>query len=166
MNSWSPATRRAFRELAADVVELDGEQDEAPSLEEMARRARDLLARTEERTRTKKVVTAAPLVEEEPRREKVSRIRTAVFARAAGRCEFCHAGEPREWHHIIGGPMRRTLEAVDTTAAICIDCHRGWNASKLDVLRLAKVWALRLGFRVALRAIEKRTAKVEEAQRV
>jgi hypothetical protein len=102
---------------------------------------------------------------------KVARIRTAVFERAAGVCEFCATvplmptpGRPEEWHHCIGGPLRRELEAVENTAAICVPCHRGWDKSDLDVLERAKVWALRHGFREALRAIEKRIEHVERVR--
>jgi hypothetical protein len=119
------------------------------------------------------VAPASPA--DEPRAAKVSRIRGAVFARAAGVCEFCRArreahpgyrvDRPVEWHHIIGGGLRQVLESVETTAAICIGCHKGWGKSDLDVLAAAKAWALRLGFPVALAAIEKRIAKVEEARR-
>jgi hypothetical protein len=111
----------------------------------------------------------------EPRAVKVSRIRDAVFARAAGVCEFCAArrernplhrvSAPAEWHHVIGGGLRQAMESVETTAAICTGCHKGWGKPDLEVLAAAKAWALRLGFRVALAAIEKRIAKVEEARR-
>jgi hypothetical protein len=119
-------------------------------------------------TRTPRVPEPPP---EEPRAVKVERIRGPVFERAAGVCEFCstvplmpNRGRPEEWHHIIGGPLRRQMEAVDTTAAICIPCHRGWDKSDLSVLERAKVWALRHGFRVALRAIEKRIDHVERVR--
>jgi hypothetical protein len=110
----------------------------------------------------------------EPRAVKVARIRSAVFARAGAACEFCAAAQlanptrgcfgAEDWHHIIGAGLRRSHESVETTCAICRPCHRGWEAGDLDVLHAAKCWALRHGFREALRAIEKRIGKVEEAR--
>jgi hypothetical protein len=101
----------------------------------------------------------------EPRREKVARIRGEVFARAAGCCEWGNHGPPVEWHHIIGGGLRRVMESPETTAAICVPCHRGWEKGDELVLALAEAWAIRGGFRAALDAIRKRTAKIEEARR-
>jgi hypothetical protein len=101
------------------------------------------------------------------RNARAAEIRATVMERAGDACEWCHrSGFVLEWAHIFGGGERRHREAVENTAGICADCHhRGWERGNLDVLRAAKEWAIRHGFRVALAAIEKRTAKVEEARR-
>jgi hypothetical protein len=102
----------------------------------------------------------------EPRREKVARIRGEVFARAAGCCEWGNHGPPVELHHLLSGPLRRTGEKVETTAALCTPCHRAYHAGDLGVLSLAKEWAIRGGFREALRAIDKRIDKIEAVRGV
>ena len=61
--------------------------------------------------------------------------------------------------------MRRPKEREDTCAAICGWCHRFWDNGDLATFRAAKEWAIRLGFREALREIEHRIALAEEARR-
>jgi hypothetical protein len=101
----------------------------------------------------------------EERNARATEIRAAVFARAAGFCEW-HGPEskcppPEEWHHVIGGGLRRPMEREDTTTAICRVCHRLWENHDMDTMRAAKEWAIRLGFKDALREIERRIAKVK-----
>jgi hypothetical protein len=104
------------------------------------------------------------------RRERAKEIRAAVFARAAGRCEWSYLAAPAaqpmptEWHHVIGGGLRRHRESVETTCAICTTCHRGWERGNDIVLDWALGWAKRNGFTEAQAAIEKRIAKVSEAR--
>jgi hypothetical protein len=121
--------------------------------------------RASKRRRGEREPRAVARPAEEPRREKVARIRGEVFARAAGCCEWGNHGPPAEWHHIIGGGLRRVMESPETTAAICIPCHRGWEKGDPEVLAAAALWAMVWGFDAALAAINKRTAKVEEARR-
>lgn len=103
----------------------------------------------------------------EARSERAAEIRAAVMARAEGRCEWCRAwgtGLVLEWHHIIGGGLRRKRESVETTAAICHQCHREWERSVWTTLHDALAWSLRLGLQGAQAAIKKRISKVEEAR--
>jgi hypothetical protein len=108
----------------------------------------------------------------EERRAKVAAVREAVFCRAIDRrrtglgtaaCEFCEFQSATELHHLISGGARRLDERPETCAAVCTTCHREYHHCRLATLRAAKVWALMHGYRDALRAIEKRIAKVHEA---
>lgn len=174
-------TEREIDRVLLDVILLDGEQDEAPDLSDMARRSKAILAKRDEerrrRRRTGKVVAVpgkSRAQRKVERNDRARRIRAAVFARAGGRCEFCAARHeahpdhriqrPEELHHIIGGGLRRKMESTETTAAICIDCHRGWGRSDPEVLAAAKAWALRGGRRLALREIDHRIWKANEAR--
>ena len=106
-------------------------------------------------------------VRREERKERAPEIRAAVMARADGKCEWCgREGFVLEWAHVIdGNGFKRQHEDVTTTAAACADCHhRGWHGSgprRMQTLRDAKAWALRLGFREALAEIERKIAKAE-----
>lgn len=169
-------TDRAIQQLCRDVIVLDSDEDDAPCLSDMARRAQGILAAVApKRSRAMprhpavgagKVRKAA---KKEERRAKVAAIREAVFARAGANCEFCRMPVgvlPLEWHHIIGGGLRRHRESVETTVAICRPCHDDWERGSLLVLAEAVEWAARHKFGGALAAINRRVAKVEEARRI
>lgn len=105
--------------------------------------------------------------------ERDTTIRARVFLRAGakeadgsdGRCEWDARGfMVLQWHHLFGGGARTAMEREDTTAAICHDCHRGWERNDSTVLRNAKEWAIRHGFKDALARIEKKIAKATEAR--
>jgi hypothetical protein len=147
---------------ALDLADVDADDDAAweASVGELER-ASDFLQAVTGRGGARPEKVAA----RETRMQKVTRIRGAVFERAAGVCEFCRRRQPREWFHVIGGPLRRKLESEGTTAAACWECHRAWERNDRDVMRAVKEWALRHGFREAVRAVERRIAKVEEARR-
>ena len=106
----------------------------------------------------------------EERNTRAAEIRAEVMKRADGRCEWCQRdGFVLEWAHVIdGNGSRRAHESVETTAAVCADCHhRGWHGSgprRDAALRSAKEWAIRLGFREAMAAIDKKIAKSNEAR--
>lgn len=99
------------------------------------------------------------------RAERAANIRIEVMRRCKDRCEFCGVSNRQlEWHHVISGTERRRLESVETTAALCLPCHRGWHRNDLAVLRNAKEWAIRGRYRAALQAIERRMTKITEAR--
>lgn len=116
-------------------------------------------ARRRSRARTPR---AAPGKTRAQRREErlvaLPFLRAGALERSKGACEFCMGSLAFGWefHHIIGGSARQEMERSDTVSAICIPCHRAWNAGDLETYAKAKTWALRHGFRDALRAIEKR----------
>jgi hypothetical protein len=127
--------------------------------------------RSKRKRATQRLPRAPERPPEEPRAAKVERIRGAVFERAAGVCEFCATvplmpvkGRPEEWHHCIGGPLRRELEAVENCAAICTECHRAYHRNDLDTLRSAATWAVEHEFRDAARTIARRLAKIEDVR--
>lgn len=150
---------------ALDLADVDSEADAAwdAAVAELEH-ASDLLQRIKT-MRPGRAPRAPKEPEAEPRKLTVARIRGAVFERARGLCEFCRQRPPREWFHVIGGPLRRKLESEETTAAACWPCHRAWERNDMNLMRAVKEWALRLGYCEALRAVEKRIMKVEEARR-
>jgi hypothetical protein len=106
-----------------------------------------------------------------PKRDPTIRPRVMARAEEQGGCEWCPPHRKSlafvlEWHHLRGGGERRTAESAENTAGVCWDCHRGWERGSMDVLRAAKEWAIRLGFRDALHRVERKIAKVEEARSV
>jgi hypothetical protein len=132
---------------------------------------REYLARTMKRSAPVKAMDGLADRREIRRQEHVDRmadLRRKVVVRSHGCCEFCGASMHAagfELHHVIGGSSRQAEERDDTVAGICLACHRAWHGSDpIIVLRNAMEWALRNGFRDALRAIEKRIAKVAEAK--
>ena len=92
-------------------------------------------------------------------------VRDAVFKRADGRCECCCSRTPAEWHHLISGPSRRTSEAVETTAAVCVFCHLDLHRSKFHALAAMRRWAKENGYVDALAAIERRMDKISDVLR-
>lgn len=168
----TPAASRDMRRLALDVVLLDGEQDAAPSLADMARRAKALLdgALREKRRAPKKL--APGKTREERRAETKARraaIRAEVFARAererGGRCEWYCERPAEEWHHIFQGGERSARESTATTAAACVACHRAYHKADRDTLRNAATWAVEHGFREAAREIAHRIDLAEMTRR-
>ena len=95
---------------------------------------------------------------------RAAEIRAEVMKRADGQCEWCHReGLVLQWAHVIDGSDKQAREDVDTTAGACADCHlRGWHGSgprRMQTLRNALEWALRLGFKDAAREIERKIEK-------
>ena len=163
---------RDVRRLVLDVVLLDGEQDAAPSLEDMARRAKALLdgpfkedhrRASRRKDRTPRAPGESKAAKREERNARVGILRTRVFDRAAGSCECCRSRPPVEWHHLISGGARRTSEAYETTAAICTWCHADLHRNKWHALAVMRAWARDNGYLTALAAIERRLDKLSEA---
>jgi len=102
----------------------------------------------------------------EERRAESAEIRAAVFLRAGARCEVPNCPRPPdEWHHIASGSNRRLEEAEDSTCAICIPHHRLAQAGDRETLRSLLTWAIGRVFRPAVRALEHRISKIDEARR-
>ena len=112
-----------------------------------------------------KATPSPQAVRRDERKERAPEIRAAVMARADGKCEWCgREGFVLEWAHVIDGHgSKRQHEAENTTAGACADCHlRGWHGSgprRMQTLRNALEWALRLGFKDAAREIERKIEK-------
>lgn len=168
--NWPASIRRRFVRLAEEVIELDGDQNEAPSLAAMAHDARELLAKTTaERARSARVrVKASPRVaakaaERKTRNERMAEIRAVVMKKAGGLCEMCGA-PATEAHHLISGPLRRRLESADTVIALCFDCHRSVHRGDLDALYQAQAYCVTSGMHDAAAALSKRIDKINEAR--
>ena len=102
----------------------------------------------------------------EERNERAAQIRAVVMERAGVNCEWCGAANLRlELHHVISGPSRRSAESVETCAAICPDCHRLLHRNSGAALVLARIWAERGSYSVALIAIQRRIEKLTEANK-
>ena len=135
---------------------------------------RELLARMkrEERAKASRRKDRGPrapgeskAAKREERSKRAAEIRAAVFARAGDTCECCRARAPVEWHHLISGGERRHHEAVETTAALCPWCHVGLHKNRFDVLVAMVAWAAEHRYGDALRALNHRLAKLDEARR-
>lgn len=98
-----------------------------------------------------------------PNAQRDGTIRARVFERANGICELCQARTASEWHHILSGSARTRREAVDTTLALCWECHREWHRGNVDVYRDALEVAILRGWKDARDAI---TRRLEKAERV
>jgi hypothetical protein len=137
-----------------------------PSVRAEARRV--LAARSSRSRRTapkRKPGREAKEAQRNGRKERAAEIRGFVMGRARGYCEWCRCPSlSLEWHHVLSGGERRPRESVETTAAVCRYCHHTWHHSEVSTLRNAMEWATVHGFKDALRAIEKRIAKVQEAR--
>jgi hypothetical protein len=153
---------REIRRLCLDVVLLDGEQDAAPSLADMARRAKALLdGALAPRKRVARDVRAVDLRPTKEERKAAKNAETAALrvnaeARAAGRGELC--GQPfydapecrAEMCHLDGGSGKRTQgQRIGNVVMEHGACHRG--KSGLDVAPLAwlpdvKRWCARYGY--------------------
>lgn len=166
----TPSAARRIRQVLQDVIELDGEQDEAPSLEAMARESRDLLSgplREPMRPRGRKLAPGKTRDQRRAeRRASAEQIRAAVFRRANNRCEVCSGRNATEWHHLVSGGVRRLQESEKTTMALCYVCHRALYRGDVPALNAAWEWARLRGLDPAAKALAHRIAKAAEARRV
>ena len=130
--------------------------------------ARHLLLALAPRRRPRRELMRAPGASVEQRRDerrkRAADIREAVFVRADGKCEFCETYEPTEWHHLLGAGLRRSREAVETSAAVCFGCHRDYHRNDYQTLSQALEWAHRRGYWTVAEAMVKRMAKIDETR--
>lgn len=182
----TPAAIRDMRRLAQDVVELDGEQDEAPSLADMARRARALLAGPlrEQHAPEKRLELVGPTKEDRDieRAAAWDVARALAFARAGktetspARCEFIdHHGcrcrnEGTDPDHIFGGALRADTERHGA-AAIQVLCrtHHDLKTANCPTrafwLDIAEAHILRHGLKVMLPYLARARALLEGKRR-
>lgn len=138
-----------------------------PAVRETAKRVLAYAQRQKAMRKSRRSRAPGPTKAErrDARNARMAIIREQVMARAAGVCEWCGAEHMAlEAHHVIGGGARRSEEAVETVAAICFDCHRLVHRNERAALTLARIWAERGSYSVALAAIRRRLEKVEEAR--
>jgi nitrate/TMAO reductase-like tetraheme cytochrome c subunit len=94
--------------------------------------ARDYQAKMARRRTRKAMSDAIDRFSRTQREENWQRTRATALARAAGRCEMCHAITfVLDVHHLAPGPLRRKYEAPNAVIACCRDCHRGWHKGAL-----------------------------------
>jgi len=168
----SPAIAKEVRRLALDVVLLDGEQDEAPSLMDMARRAKRLLDGPLKERRVAKVV-ALPGLSRDERRElqlyDYDQAKAEALVRSAGRCEW-HTDGRRctetgcDPHHVLGGAYRKECErlGVEGLEVLCRQHHDQATLNlptRAAVLAQAKEFAIRIGGRRLLAMVERAMAR-------
>lgn len=171
---------RQIVQLCQDVIHLDSEsaEDGAPSLSEMARDAGRIMAhfRRPKRPGPAREMRKGPTRAEDKAAKDAARqarwnaIKGAVLVRAEshsnGRCEWLCGSEIADPHHLIGGSGRRRVEeSPETVAAICRECHDGYEANDPAILDRARAWAEWHGFWRALGAIDRRIAKAKATQR-
>jgi hypothetical protein len=176
---------RAEREterVLLDVILLDGEQDEAPDLSDMARRAKAILAKRDQERRDAKAWKRAKPKVEVPGTSKPSRdaakattydlSKRAAWERSGGRCEYDDAEGRRctldgnDPDHALCGAYRRECERLGAEGLIvaCRAHHdmRHLNTPSRDYwLRQAKVHAIRIGGRRLLAMVERAAARNE-----
>lgn len=85
---------------------------------------------------------------------KIGAIRAAVMDRARGRCEACGERAALALDHWLGGiGRRRQMESVETTWALCGECHRDRTENRpsaADWNRHFEAHARRHGYPVVL----------------
>lgn len=153
---------KEIRRLCLDVILLDGEQDAAPSLADMARRAKALLDGPLAVTRrpARPSVKAKKAAKAEKKAARVE-IRGSVFLRAQHACELCQVRRAEELHHLLAGVGNRTPEeTVETCVAACRPCHKAWHAGDLEVLEASRLAAVTNGSAEAAAAVQRRIDKV------
>jgi 5-methylcytosine-specific restriction endonuclease McrA len=120
-------------------------------------RARSLLARGPRPAPAKSAVKSVAFAAARRRREEreseqeSAEIRSAVFARAAGRCELCNVGfdflDPRELAHLNGGIGRRVQkQSVSNCMAAHQTCHKSLDKYPLSYLSTVTDWCSRHGY--------------------
>lgn len=131
----------SLRRLLLDVVLLDGEQDAAPSLVDMARRAKAMLDAEGARKARRRVKAAPRIIREKAtkaqRADNDATTRRIVFARCHSQCELCPPYsrlQAEELHHLGAGTLRKLYSGPNATCAACWHCHRAWHKSNPDVL--------------------------------
>ena len=84
-------------------------------------------------------------------------IRSRVFGRARGKCEFCQVFAPAEHHHLAPASMRRRFSDESSTAAVCLVCHRAWHRGDVETLERSYQLAGAIGaHRLVLDGIRRR----------
>lgn len=158
---------RRFRALASDVVLLDGDQDDAPSLGSMAIEAARLLELTAERKGRKLPKVKAPGTPQSERAEAkwqhTETVKARVFKRD-GCCVLCE-GPIHDMHHLLYGSGNRTQgERVETCASVCRTHHDAAHDGDVGTLVQLVAWAWGLGYAEAARATERRIAKIRRVE--
>jgi hypothetical protein len=95
--------------------------------------------------------------------------RAHAIARGGGRCELLDCGVSLEvaggeLHHTKSGPNKTKHQTFGNTLMVCLPHHKAAHAGDLATLRALHEWALNSGDESAVRAMEKRIAKVCEAR--
>jgi hypothetical protein len=143
--------------MLLDVVKLDdvlGHENDAPSLEDMARRAKRMLdddsgarrRKLKKTLPTRKDKAMAALQDLEAHRRLVERVRL----RADGRCELCGAparhGEQLVPHHLEGGPAKTKLERIGNVMAVHSTCHEAYHMNVASFVEAVRGWCQRHGY--------------------
>jgi hypothetical protein len=155
---------REVKKLLMDIVVLDSEQEQAPSLGDMAKRAMSILDRYT-KGRLRRLEKSRPRRAEkqaarDERNAGMATIRAEVMRRAAGTCELCHNDKVHEVHHLIGGAMRRKMEATNTCIGLCLTCHRNVHDSEWATMVNLELWAKTNASWEAARLVTKRVTRL------
>lgn len=141
----------AVKRLLQDVVKLDdvlGHEDNAPSLEDMARRAKGMLeaVSAKRQRRLKKTLPARrakaerALAELEAHRQ----LRQRAFVRAVGRCELCdvplRTNEVVHLHHLEGGPAKAKNERISNVMVTHPACHEAYHLNVAAFVDVVRAW--------------------------
>ena len=162
-----PRSAREVHRLCLDVVLLDGEQDAAPSLSDMARRAQALLdGPLKPRRKIARPRSPGKTRDErrDERRDQTAAIREACAKRAGGKCETCGTEEsaayPLQMHHLLPGRgRRREQQAVENCVMVCMWCHEFGHGRILYVGPGLLAWADKHGYRAAYNNVRRRMDK-------
>lgn len=131
-------------------------------------RARAVAERVLSRPKPKHVKRAQPERLTETLAQKHARVWPLIRAEVAkrvdaerqGRCEWECGRMAVDPHHIFAGARRRKMEAADTVAGICRECHNLWEAGHLATLHAAWIWADDHGFHAAKLEIDRRLSRI------
>jgi hypothetical protein len=108
------------------------------------------------------------------RRAKVAVLRVEAFEEWNGDCAVCwyafisligpSPSPATDLHHVLSGPERRLRESAETVLPVCGDHHRWLHRGDLPTLELAREACDGADMMEAVRALDRRIAKVHEAR--
>jgi hypothetical protein len=148
---------RQVKQLLLDVVKLDdvlGHEDDAPALEDMARRAKKMLD-DDSGARRRKLKKTLPTRKAKAEQalanlEAHRRLRERAFLRADGRCELCgvpfKVNEQVHLHHLEGGPGKAKREQLCNVMAVHSTCHEAYHMSVASFVEAVRGWCQRHGY--------------------
>jgi hypothetical protein len=148
---------REVKRLLQDVVKLDdvlGHEDDAPSLEAMAKRAKKLLESTSS-ARTRKLEKTRPDREAKAGQvlanlEAHQELRQRAYVRSMGRCELCDVSlgvnEACHLHHLEGGSSKTKNEKLSNVMVVHPACHEAAHMNIRSTVPAVKAWCFEHGY--------------------
>jgi len=162
VKTWSPSIRRRFRALADAVMDLHLLRPDDSAVAVLSAAAGQLHDATAEKRRPVPQHRKERAERKAAKREHTAKVRAEVFRRHEGLCLVCSEAAT-EMHHLVGGGLRRSYEAIGTCVPLCGSCHRKYHRNDLATLRSLYVSAINLRLdATAIRAVAFRIDKLAQ----